>query len=426
MSDTTQSPSSKFEIKTERHPDLPPPVTQVGVIGWLRQNLFATWYDALMTLLAIWLLYVVVPPLASWAFVDANFLGTSQDDCTGGGACWVFIAARFNQFMFGFYEGDQQWRVVLGLTLMFSALVPMLAETVRMRLRVMLGFLVAFFVISLLTIEPFGWGALPTILAALILVYVPLLLHAVKWPHYFAQRLLYMAVALPVSLVWLFHGGPGLAEIETSDWGGLFLTLVLGAVAIGVSLPLGVMFALGRRSTMPAIRMICVGFIELFRSVPLITVLFMGSVMLPLFLPEGVNFDKVIRTLVVISLFSAAYMAEVVRGGLQAIPKGQYEAANALGLTYWKSMYLIILPQALKIVIPGIVNTFIGLFKDTTLVLIIGLFDFLGMVQLAGTNPDWLGFAVEGYVFVGFGFWIFCFGMSRYSQHLERKLHTGH
>ncbi len=217
-----------------------------------------------------------------------------------------------------------------------------------------------------------------------------------------------------------------LPEIETPLWGGLFLTLVIAITGIVASLPLGIVLALGRRSTMPIIRAVCVGFIEFWRGVPLITVLFMSSVMFPLFMPEGMTFDKLLRALIGVMIFSAAYMAEVVRGGLQAIPKGQYEAAQALGLSYPKMMGFIVLPQALKLVIPGIVNTFIGLFKDTTLVLIIGLFDFLGMAQLAATNPNWLGFAIEGYVFTGFGFWLFCFTMSRYSQYLERKLHTGH
>ena len=225
-----------------------------------------------------------------------------------------------------------------------------------------------------------------------------------------------------------FFGGirSAIPPVETPLWGGLFLTLVIGIVGVVGSLPIGIVLALGRRSSMPIVRSLCVAFIELWRGVSLITVLFMASVMFPLFLPEGMNFDKLIRALIGVLLFSAAYMAEVVRGGLQAIPRGQYEAAEALGLSYGKSMSLIILPQALKLVIPGIVNTFIGLFKDTTLVLIIGLFDLLGMVQLAGTNPKWLGFANEGYVFAAFGFWIFCFSMSRYSQHLEKKLHTGH
>ena len=211
-------------------------------------------------------------------------------------------------------------------------------------------------------------------------------------------------------IAYFFHGGIlGLRVVETSLWGGLTLTLVIAGVGIVSSLPIGIVLALGRRSEMPVVRMLCVGFIELIRAVPLITVLFMASVMLPLFLPTGVNFDKLLRALVGVVLFSSAYMAEVVRGGLQAIPNGQYEAAKALGLSYWKIMGLIVLPQALRIVIPGIVNTFIGLFKDTTLVLIIGLFDLLGMVQAALTDAAWLGFALEGYVFAGFVFWIFCF-----------------
>jgi general L-amino acid transport system permease protein len=200
---------------------------------------------------------------------------------------------------------------------------------------------------------------------------------------------------------------------------------VIAGVGIVSSLPIGVLLALGRRSTMPIVRLLCVGFIELVRAVPLITVLFMASVMLPLFLPAGVNFDKLLRALIGVALFSSAYMAEVVRGGLQAIPSGQYEAAKALGLNYAKMMGLIVLPQALRIVIPGIVNNFISLFKDTTLVLIIGLFDLLGIVKAALTDPGWLGLALEGYVFAAFCFWIFCFGMSRYSMRLERRLSAG-
>jgi general L-amino acid transport system permease protein len=245
-----------------------------------------------------------------------------------------------------------------------------------------------------------------------------------QYKHWVA---IFLLVVYPVFAYVLFYGDTaGLELIETPLWGGLFLTLVIAISGIVASLPIGIVLALGRRSDMPVVRAICVAFIELWRGVPLITVLFMSSVMFPLFMPEGVNFDKLLRALIGVMLFSSAYMAEVVRGGLQAIPRGQYEAAEGLGLSYWKTMMLIILPQALKLVIPGVVNTFIGLFKDTTLVLIIGLFDFLGMAQLANTNPDWLGYSHEGYVFVAAGFWIFCFSMSRYSQHLEVKLHTGH
>jgi general L-amino acid transport system permease protein len=203
------------------------------------------------------------------------------------------------------------------------------------------------------------------------------------------------------------------------------LTLVVAGIGIATSLPIGIFLALGRRSTMPVVRAICVAFIEVVRGVPLITILFMASVMFPMFLPQGVNFDKLLRALIGVSLFASAYMAEVVRGGLQAIPRGQYEAAAAMGLGYWKMMGLVILPQALRIVIPGIVNTFIALFKDTTLVLIIGLFDLLGIIQAASTDPRWLGYAIEGYVFAGFVFWIFCFSMSRFSMGLEKKLGAG-
>jgi general L-amino acid transport system permease protein len=243
-----------------------------------------------------------------------------------------------------------------------------------------------------------------------------------KWPLG-----LTLVFGYPVLAYVLFYGGWfGLTVVETHRWGGLMLTLVLAVVGMVLSLPLGILLALGRRSQMPVVRAACVTYIELWRGVPLITVLFMASVMLPLFLPEGVTLDKLLRAMIGIVLFQAAYMAEVVRGGLQAIPKGQYEAAEALGLDYWQGMGLIILPQALKLVIPGIVNTFIALFKDTTLVLIIGLFDLLGIVQQAFADPKWLGYSVEGYLFAGLVYWAFCFSMSRYSQALERELHRGH
>jgi general L-amino acid transport system permease protein len=317
-----------------------------------------------------------VPPILQWAIFDATWQGGSREACEAvAGACWTFIKVRFGQFMYGFYPPDERWRVNLAFLILLIGAIPLFVSGFRHK--VALG-------------------------AALLFGY-------------------------PVIAFYLFHGGAfGLEVVPTPRWGGLFLTLVIAGVGIVASLPIGVLLALGRRSDMPVVRMLCVGFIELVRAVPLITVLFMASVMLPLFLPAGVNFDKLLRALVGVALFSSAYMAEVIRGGLQAIPKGQYEAAKALGLSYWRMTGLIVLPQALRIVIPGIVNTFIGLFKDTTLVLIIGLFDLLGIVQAALTDAAWLGFALEGYVFAAFGFWIFCFAMSRYSMHLERRLSTGH
>jgi general L-amino acid transport system permease protein len=238
----------------------------------------------------------------------------------------------------------------------------------------------------------------------------------------------FILIIFPFIAYFLIKGGSfGLVDVDTSKWGGLMLTLIIALAGIVTALPLGVLLALGRRSEMPIVKSSSIIFIEFWRGVPLITVLFMSSVMLPLFLPEGTNFDKLARAMIGITLFQAAYVAEVVRGGLQAIPKGQYEAAAAMGLSYWKSMFLVVLPQAMKLVIPGLVNTFISLFKDTTLVLIIGLFDMLAIVEkVLSADAEWLGFHTESLVFAAIVFWMFCFSMSRYSMSLERKLDTGH
>ncbi|AKH21243.1 amino acid ABC transporter permease [Sedimenticola thiotaurini] len=358
------------------HPDLPPPTLSVGVLGWLRSNLFSSPLHTLLSLFAIYLIYLTVPPIINWVFVDSTWVGDTREACSATtGACWVFVKVRMNQFMYGFFPESEYWRINLAFGL-------------------------------------------------LILLAIPLFIK--KFNHK-GKLALFILLVYPFVIFVLFSGGYfGLVPVETSKWGGLSLTLILAGVGIAASLPLGIVLALGRRSKMPIVKSVSVVFIEFWRGVPLITVLFMSSVMLPLFLPEGTNFDKLLRAMIGIALFQSAYMAEVVRGGLAAIPKGQYEAGEALGLSYWQSMGLIILPQALKLVIPGIVNTFIALFKDTTLVLIIGLFDLLAIIQQAFADPDWLGFSIEGYVFAASIFWIFCFGMSRYSMALEKKLHTGH
>ena len=356
-------------------PDLPPPPMSVGALAWLRSNLFSDWFNTLLTLLAAYLVWLLIPPLLQWALLDASWSGSSRADCSGEGACWVFVRERFSQFMYGFYPEALRWRVDLAALLAIFGAAPLFVARMPRKAVYGLGFL---------------------------LIY-------------------------PLLAFWLLHGGFfGLEQVNTSQWGGLMLTLVIAAVGIAGALPLGILLALGRRSDLPAIRVICVTFIEFWRGVPLITVLFMSSVMLPLFLPEGLNFDKLVRALIGVILFQSAYIAEVVRGGLQAIPKGQYEAAAAMGLGYWRTMGLVILPQALKLVIPGIVNTFIALFKDTSLVIIIGLFDLLNSIKQATTDPAWLGMATEGYVFAALVFWIFCFGMSRYSMSIERRLDTGH
>jgi general L-amino acid transport system permease protein len=367
--------TSETQYQPGSHPSLPPPPSTVGVVGWLRSNLFSNTTNTLLTIFAIYVVYLLVPPAISWTLFNADFVGDSRADCDSGGACWVFINARLGQFMYGFYPEAERWRIDSTLLLLVVIMVPMFIDSFRYK----------------------AW------LGAFILFVYPV-----------------------IGFYLLAGGSFGLVEVETPMWGGLSLTLIIAIVGIVGSFPIGLVLALGRRSKMPAVSAFCTGFIELWRGVPLITVLFMSSVMFPLFLPEGVNFDKLVRALVGVMLFSAAYTAETVRGGLQAIPKGQYEGAEALGLTYWKSMTFVILPQALKHVIPGIVGNFIGLFKDTTLVLIIGLFDFLGIVQAASTDPKWLGYSVEGYAFCAMVYWVFCFSMSQYSQSVERKLHTGH
>ncbi|ACT11287.1 polar amino acid ABC transporter, inner membrane subunit [Pectobacterium carotovorum subsp. carotovorum PC1] len=342
---------------------------------WARRNLFSSISNSLLTLFCLWLLWVAIPPLLNWAIFQANWIGTTRNDCTRDGACWVFIHARFGHFMYGLYPAAEIWRINFALTIGLLSILPMFLKSIPYRGR-----------------------------------------YIAVW-----------AVAYPLIAWWLLYGGfGGLSRVETYQWGGLTLTLIIAAVGIAGALPLGILLALGRRSTLPIVRMLSVVFIEFWRGVPLITVLFMSSVMLPLFLTEGTTIDKLLRALVGVILFQSAYVAEVVRGGLQALPKGQYEAAESLGLGYWRMQGLVILPQALKMVIPGLVNTIISLFKDTSLVIIIGLFDLFSSIQQATVDPTWLGMSTEGYVFAAMVYWIFCFSMSRYSQHLESRFNTGH
>jgi general L-amino acid transport system permease protein len=356
-------------------PSEAPPNLQTGLIGWLRVNLFSSWANSIATLLIGYTIVILGYPFAEWAFIHADWVGSTREDCSSGGACWVFVYVRLEQFIYGFYPEHLQWRVDIVFAMLAALLVAL------------------------------AWERVP----------------------YKKYTAIFSLVGFPIISYYLLLGGSfGLEAVDTHQWGGLMLTLVLALIGIVAALPIGIVLALGRRAEMPVIRSICTVFIEVWRGVPLITVLFMASVMLPLFMSHGSDSDKLMRALIGIIMFQSAYMAEVVRGGLQAIPKGQYEAAEALGLNYGKKMYLVILPQALKIMIPGIVNTFIALFKDTSLVLIIGLFDLLAIVQSALADPKWLGYSIEGYLFVALVFWVFCFGMSQYSQNLEKKLNTGH
>lgn len=379
-------------VDTGNKADLPPPVATVGVVGWLRQNLFSSWFNTVLTLLALYVLYITIPPLLQWAVFDATWTGSEAKDCKladgerKDGACWIFIRAWIGGFAYGLYPYDLRWRVDLAAVLVLVMFAPLAFK--RLPFKTIYG-------------------------VAVILLY-PVV------AYFMFRGFIDFTPDNPLSNTHPWR------TVETSKWGGLALTLLIASVGIIASLPLGILLALGRRSTMPIVSTCSVLFIELWRGVPLISVLFMSSVMLPLFLPAGVNFDKLLRALIGVTLFSSAYMAEVVRGGLQAIPKGQYEAAMALGLNYARMMALVVLPQALRYVIPNIVNTFIGLFKDTTLVAIIGMFDLLGAIQLGNADPKWLGFSVEGYAFAALVYFLFCFSMGRYSLHLEHKLHTGH
>ncbi len=355
------------------------PGTSRSPLGWARRNLFSSVGNTVLTLVSVYLLWMVIPPLLDFTIFSAVWTGTTREACLApeAGACWPFVWANIDQFIYGRYPPSEIWRVNIVFALGIATIVPMLIPAAPAK---------RFNLVFLLIVYPL------------------------------------------IALVLLAGDRPGLPPVPTSEWGGLLVTLVVAVTGIVVSLPLGIVLALGRRSSMPAIRMLSIVFIEFWRGVPLITVLFMASVMLPLFLPEGLNPDNLLRCLVGVALFSSAYMAEVVRGGLQAIPAGQYEAARAVGLGYWQAMIGVVLPQALRHVIPGIVNTFIGLFKDTTLVLIVGIFDLLGQVRAQLSDPNWTvpQGALTGYIFAALVFWVFCFGMSQYSNFMERRLNTGH
>jgi general L-amino acid transport system permease protein len=353
---------------------LPPPSSSTGPIAWMRERLFSSPLNAVLTVLAVVLLVFSLPPFVEWALIKANFTAATSQECrAGGGACWAFIGVKYRLMLFGLYPYDEQWRPLIAAILL-------------------IGMIVA-------SCIPRFWNVRLAII----------------WP-----------VGLVVVAILMWGGIFGLRYVEDTLWGGLPLTLILSTFGIAIAFPFGVMLALGRRSKMPAIKTLCVLYIELIRGVPLISMLFMSSVMLPLFLPEGFSIDKLLRAQIAIILFAAAYLAEVVRGGLQAIPKGQYEGADSLGLSYAQKMGFIILPQALKIVIPPLVSLFIAVFKDTSLVVIIGIYDLMQSTKVALTDPAWRGFSIEAYVFVSAIYFVFCFSMSKYSQNLEKRLATGH
>jgi len=448
-------------VRTEMLPAQAPPAGEVGMRKWLWENVFSSMSNfktigaaissvlmIVLTLGALALFWWVLAVLFKFAWVDAIWTGSDGSFCRPEnnkgkvplgqniGACWPFVTNRIGQFMNGFYPEPERWRIyltyIIGAPLIAGLLMPSIP---RKGLNVILLF-VAFPIVATILLSGgnmdisgntwvFWVVVFAIILAALFAMEK---MAGAKGLFLSAGKVVAMAAIAIFAILLALSFDFGLEFVETSRWGGLFLTLVIALIGIVVSLPLGIVLALGRRSEMPVVRLASTIFIEVWRGVPLITVLFMSSVMLPLFFAEGVSFDKLIRALIVVALFASAYMAEVVRGGLQAIPKGQYEGSQALGLSYWQTTFLITMPQALKLVIPGIVNTFIGLFKDTTLVSIIGLYDFLGIQELALQDTEWLAPTnqMTGFLFLATVYFLFCYCMSRYSMYTENRLHTGH
>ncbi len=352
--------------------EVKPPITSVGPIGWVKNNLFNGVLNSIFTIITLFFLWKVVPPLFRWAFIDSAWHTTGQACRQAAGACWSIISMNYRFILFGFYPYEQQWRPFLAMMILFGLL--------------------------FYSRERNHW----------------------KKPLAYAWIIGFFTMGL------LMKGGIlGLTSVESTQWGGLPLTLLLAVFGLTAAYPLGVILALGRRSKMPGVKVLSVLYIELIRGVPLISLLFMSAIIFPLFLPEGVTFNKILRAQVAIILFTAAYIAEVVRGGLQAMSRGQYEAAESIGLNYYLTMRLVILPQALKIVIPPTVSILISAFKDTSLVVIIALFDLLKTTQSVLSNPEWMGFSREAYVFVAILYFLGCFSMSNYSRKLEKELSRG-
>ncbi len=427
-------------VRNEQVEALPPPSLARGPIAWVRENLFSGPYNTLLTLVVLYLLYVIVPPIVDFMFVNAVWTGADRDACraeTAGhpvGACWAFVADKINYFVYGSYPVTERWRVNIFFALLalgvawllwlkaprrdlgaiyFFWIFPVLSYILLTGgdADFSTGFWTGFFALGLLLVLGFGLAA-----------------YLLKAPVRSALLIGLGIVAVIGITLALFEADWGLQPVPTSLWGGVLVTLLVATVGIVFSLPFGILLALGRRSKLPIVRLGSIIFIEFVRGVPLITVLIMANTMLPLFLPGDMTVDRLARPLVGVAFFASAYMAEVVRGGLQAMPKGQYEGAMSLGLNYPQMMILIILPQALRIVIPGIVNTFIGLFKDTSLVAIVGIFDLIKTIEASRIDPEWAAPTISytGYAFAALFYFVFCFGMSRYSLGVERRLATGH
>ena len=394
----------------------------------LNKNINTNNFNAALSICIILLIIFSLPPILNWFILDANFIGDTKEACTGGGACWVYIKVWLNRFIYGMYPNAEQWRVnatfiiVLGIATVGFFVPLKLKKYLSIYYTIFLpiiSFLLIFFLISGGDAD-ISFALIASLIVLFLVFFIP---GKAKLYSLLIIPFLYIALSLFLSEE-AYLTIPGLVWVETGAWGGLSLTFIVSFFSLIFCFPIGMMLALGRRSDLPIVKYSSLSFIEFWRGVPLITVLFMSAVMFPMFLPDGTYVDKLIRIIVAITLFEAAYTAEVIRGGLQALPRGQYDAGKSLGMDYWRLHLLVILPQALKLVIPGIANTFLALVKDTPLIFVVGLLELVGMLNLAKTNPKWLGFSMEGYVFAGIIFWIICYSMSRYSQNLELKYKT--
>lgn len=473
-------------VRNEMLAPAAPPVREAGAVKWLRENLFSSPFNTILTLVGIYVIYSIIVAALPW-WLNSVWNAGSLAECRAivaaqagegvTGACWAMVRERWHQFIFGFYPPELYWRPVLAFGLLVAALGPVLFAGQKRNLTMILVVVAAFLLVTL-------WLAGAPLVVFVLSMAVVLGMIAVAQAG--SSKLLWFTALYPALCFWLLWGGSiwlpvvamlgfvvlgvaymalvgrtspmtaagvgvvlalawwlvldkpltemlfaalpwGIQSVASDQFGGFLLAITIGVTAIGFSLPIGILLALGRQSDMLIVKTLCVGFIEFIRGVPLITLLFTASLLLQYFLPPGTNFDIILRVIILVTLFAAAYLAEVIRGGLAALPRGQYEAADALGLDYWRAQRLIILPQALKISIPSIVSTFIGLFKDTTLVAFVGLMDPLkGVTQIVRADINWKGIYWEPYIFVGAIFFVICFGMSRYSMHLERKLKTDH
>jgi general L-amino acid transport system permease protein len=412
---------------------LAPPIDDSGLLGWVRRNLFSSWGNGITTVVLLAAVAWILSWFLDWAVFTANFTASAGSECRGQGACWALIREKARLIFFGTFPYDQQWRPFFAVVAMLAMLIATSDRRMWTPWRLLVIWSVGSFVTFLLM---FGQLHIPLSLFLAVALAVGgsgiAFRKGIGSP---AEMNAYRALAavgfvglvlriLGILPAWALAITP-FSYVETGLWGGIPVTIILATYGLAFAFPYGILLALGRRSNLPLIKGLCVGFIELIRGVPLISLLIMASVMLPLFLPTGVTFDKFLRAQVGVILFAGAYIAEIIRGGLQSLPKGQFEAADAMGLNYVQKTALIVLPQALRVVIPPLINTFIGFFKDTSLVLIIGIFDFLNTANQALVDPAWAGYPGEVYLFAAFVYFVFCYSMSRYSKYLELELNKG-